>query len=454
MDNVISSPVCIPELAADTKPRAAGAPFIVSWVLFSAIAGFYLAAALRAPMLYIWGTYEDLVGEWFQFWCFVGTFLMSVRLICTRWRYRWFFGLLALATFYVAMEEISWGQRVFQWNSPDLFKQHNLQGETNLHNFFTGPYKTMLKEAISWSLGFALIGYGLVYPLTVRFGWRPAMRLDDIGFAAPPLAASPFFVMGGVLETGPFSFNEGEVAEIMVGCGIILTVGHYVYTWRHGLAEDPMWTARSSWSLGARMVIAVTLLTLLAGGTTWAMYRTEPGRERIDQHIENGIAKFAGRYRKYERWDMAAMLYTRLHELRPHSMSTLRKLAATQRELGNEAAFAMYANLALEHDMERYDADPTSASVNRSLARTYWLLERDDDAELHIGTALSIGEQRITDHPDSAAAWYSYGRTLELMGHDAQAVEMFKHAWDLEPTTSKYKKAYLKTEIRTVQPGH
>lgn len=34
-----------------------------------------------------------------------------------------------------ALEEISWGQRVFDFSSPQVFEAHNDQGETNLHNF-------------------------------------------------------------------------------------------------------------------------------------------------------------------------------------------------------------------------------------------------------------------------------------------------------------------------------
>ena len=43
--------------------------------------------------------------------------------------------LCCIAFFLFAMEEISWGQRVFLIESPELFLQHNYQKELNLHNF-------------------------------------------------------------------------------------------------------------------------------------------------------------------------------------------------------------------------------------------------------------------------------------------------------------------------------
>ena len=45
------------------------------------------------------------------------------------------------ALFFVAMEEISWGQRFLAKSSSDYFRSHNMQGETNVHNLFVfQPY--------------------------------------------------------------------------------------------------------------------------------------------------------------------------------------------------------------------------------------------------------------------------------------------------------------------------
>ena len=42
---------------------------------------------------------------------------------------------LMLVFFLNAMEEISWGQRIFGWETPQTF-EGNVQEETNLHNYF------------------------------------------------------------------------------------------------------------------------------------------------------------------------------------------------------------------------------------------------------------------------------------------------------------------------------
>lgn len=44
------------------------------------------------------------------------------------------FGLAAICCFYVAGEEVSWGQHIIDWATPEYWGQINDQNETNLHN--------------------------------------------------------------------------------------------------------------------------------------------------------------------------------------------------------------------------------------------------------------------------------------------------------------------------------
>lgn len=42
--------------------------------------------------------------------------------------------LLVIGALVMAMEEISWGQRVFHIDTPDFFQRHSTQNELNFHN--------------------------------------------------------------------------------------------------------------------------------------------------------------------------------------------------------------------------------------------------------------------------------------------------------------------------------
>lgn len=53
-------------------------------------------------------------------------------------------GLFVLILFVMAGEELSWGQRIFQWSTPDSIAANNQQRETSLHNFATQEFQNSL----------------------------------------------------------------------------------------------------------------------------------------------------------------------------------------------------------------------------------------------------------------------------------------------------------------------
>lgn len=74
------------------------------------------------------------------------------------WILMW--GLLAFLFFFAAGEEISWGQRFFNFETPPYFQQNNLQHETNIHNLFIGNVKInklVFSQIMGVVLGFYLI---------------------------------------------------------------------------------------------------------------------------------------------------------------------------------------------------------------------------------------------------------------------------------------------------------
>ncbi|MCA1337715.1 hypothetical protein [Pseudooceanicola marinus] len=74
----------------------------------------------------------------------------------------------ALLFFFVAGEEISWGQRIFGWVSGDFFVENNFQEETNLHNMMVGDTQLATSLFGSW-LTVVLLLYLVVLPLLYPF---------------------------------------------------------------------------------------------------------------------------------------------------------------------------------------------------------------------------------------------------------------------------------------------
>ncbi len=101
------------------------------------------------------------------FFVFAG-FLVAVRILwegfsaISKWLKAWV-GLAAVCCFYVAGEEISWGQHFLLWSTPDYWVHINDQQETNLHNT-----SSWLDQKPRILLEVGVVTGGLIVPLLLR----------------------------------------------------------------------------------------------------------------------------------------------------------------------------------------------------------------------------------------------------------------------------------------------
>ncbi|MHC4667673.1 MAG: hypothetical protein ACYTFD_04635 [Planctomycetota bacterium] len=136
------------------------------------------------------------------------------------WRHRAGTLVLALLFLFGAGEELSWGQRFLGVESPAFFKEHNLQGETNLHNLVVGGVK-INKLLFSTVLGAALALYFFVLPVLYRR--VGAVRAWADRWALPVARwhhVAAFAVVVGLVELMP-SARRWEALEFG-GCAVFL----------------------------------------------------------------------------------------------------------------------------------------------------------------------------------------------------------------------------------------
>lgn len=165
---------------------------------------FPLRDAYRALLV------EDGPIEWLQFGCLVLLAPIYVWLTVNLRRrgLPWLAGLYlvaAVGVVFIAGEEISWGQRLLGWATPEGIAAINKQGETNIHNVglilrvFNAATMTIALLAVvlpiaRWAIwpdrGRSLIAYALIPPIALApafalaFAYR-AMRfiiLPEAGF--------------------------------------------------------------------------------------------------------------------------------------------------------------------------------------------------------------------------------------------------------------------------------
>lgn len=175
------------------------------------ILGFGVLQAAN-PDLYYQHVQEDQPLEWVTFWAFVVAAVFYGRAaILDRKAGRWPWFLVGVAAFcaIVALEEISWGQRLLGYETPRYFLENNYQKELNVHNVMSTELR---KLAVALILG----GYGLLLPLLRRLPWTREL-FARTGLQAPPAALVPAFAALLVIYvTYPWRYT-GEIVEAGMG---------------------------------------------------------------------------------------------------------------------------------------------------------------------------------------------------------------------------------------------
>lgn len=134
-----------------------------------------------------------------------------------RWLKAWF-GVAALSCIYVLGEEISWGQMIFYWETPELWGAINDQNETNLHNTSTWLDQ---KPKVILQIG-VLVG-GLIIPALQK--WKPSAlptKFTAIYPTAQVSVAAGFALAVKLIETAQditgdkLFWRPSEVLEIYI----------------------------------------------------------------------------------------------------------------------------------------------------------------------------------------------------------------------------------------------
>ena len=93
-------------------------------LLLMAVFGYAALLYGISPELYYHDIQEDEYLEWASFWAFV--FAAAICFYRARLQLdHWFFPAVAIFCLLVAMEEISWGQRVLGYRPPPYFLAEN-----------------------------------------------------------------------------------------------------------------------------------------------------------------------------------------------------------------------------------------------------------------------------------------------------------------------------------------
>lgn len=186
---------------------------------------------------YLWTVAEDGAYEWATF--LVYTLATPIAAVLA---WRWLrqgrrltggaYVLLALGFAFIAGEEISWGQRIFDFAGPEVIVERNLQSEANLHNLLgkVGLHGSYILVGL-WGVGVGRAVARRASWLKPSYAFAPGQHL--FWWFLPVLV---FYVYVGTvgaglrivlpeleaLSSGPPRFQE--CVEFILGVGFLLFV--------------------------------------------------------------------------------------------------------------------------------------------------------------------------------------------------------------------------------------
>lgn len=220
------------------------------------------------------------------------SFGVFVSLIPRFFKRKQWFGLsvlvfLSLVLFVMAGEEISWGQRIFEWQTTGYFSEHNVQGETNLHNLATQLFQNSLFFG-----GFLLLVALPFFHDSIAALFRKVKSLNSlVNFLPEPWMILAFGA--GLMFTDPFNatygYHFGSICMQLIATLMLLAA--LVYKFRN---SDERLRRSVLLTMVAAVIVVVYSLTFR---NLWLLNQGLP-TEYIKLYISFGILCWALRVRE------------------------------------------------------------------------------------------------------------------------------------------------------------
>jgi len=280
----------------------------------------------------------------------------------------------------MAGEEVSWGQRVFRWRTPEALKGLNQQSELTLHNLLT-------RQALA-ELGIVLVLVWLLgLPLLIAISRRFGRFAAGSGIFAVPVEIWPYWIGGALLYLPPSTAAQSEICEAVIATGGAALACTRLLD--PGVRPGRRWTP---------------LLLLLALPWAGGWLIREPSRQGIMRRSLNemSLAINAGQ------WERAGQLLhfiesapARLRDLIPRE--TAIDLPLLQVIVGKSVPGALEPRV--EAALEAYPESSSDPARLRNRAHLVRLLGRENEARLLFRRAVEVDRSALESDLDERSAF-------------------------------------------------
>lgn len=200
----------------------------------------FFAAIIIWLRFYHFPTYEiigqeDNIIEYYQFFFFLTggiiAFLTALRLKEFSRLMFYLFLMISLALIFVAGEEISWGERLFNIDTHQIFDgdteipllENNVQNEMNLHNFKSIHNKIGI---LYLAIGSYFIFSWILMKMVMNF-WSINEKIKNyLPFLIPPPILTSYFIPTAInlldIEKVALAPQDYEMVELLLSLGLLI----------------------------------------------------------------------------------------------------------------------------------------------------------------------------------------------------------------------------------------
>lgn len=392
-----------------------------------AIFGLFYFLQYFLPVSYVHLIAEDSWGEQATFASFFISFvLLGWVIFADRKLLISGYSLIAAGLLFIALEEISYGQRLFGIETPYFITKVNYQSELNLHNIIDGIKPLVLL------FGAGVLVWIFVLPFLVK-QFRVFEKLVSVlGVPLVPTYLWPYFIGGCFLTFFPVIVENDEIGELILGIAFVAFTSD-IWWKRIGISIRTM-SQRLFLSclLGVLFVITALLtLSLTSDMFRWSLLNT------------------AGEYSKSGLNTQTEKLYLYILKNKQYkNEETLYQYGTFLKKINSDKADAVLEESLAEQYL-RIQASPDKPALNRIVARILRMLNREEDAQSEFQKALEKDRVRLAKAEEDWAkltVLTSLGETSFEIGEYDAALKYFQSASAL--ATQRFDKGNLKNWIK------
>ncbi len=407
------------DAARRTNVQAAAVNAAIAALLVSGILFLHYCR----PVLYMGLILEDFWGEYATFVCYLLAFVfLSWTMVKNPHARKPGYFLTAAMMFLIAMDEISWGQRILNIATPRAVAKLNYQSELTIHNIIDNMVSI---EPLFFTAVFVWV---FLLPFAARLIKPLNAFMARWGIPRAGLEESPYFLIALIFFAFSPVIKSDEISELLLAAAFA--------SWAQTvLFDSPDRFANSKAMNTVKRKLALLLVVALSAGALVSMFGITIPRQR---------ARLKGQLH----WTAAisypkAGLYPQAGELFKHilaSESLMRKESLLQygiflSQSDNPEAEAVLKR-ALVKESESEVKNPEDPQYNRNKGIIYKLLKMDAQAHAEFELAMQKDRNRLA-RVDRDSEKYgpvlSMAKTCVSMENYGLALQHLKEAVRLAP---------------------